>query len=648
MKLAAIYINENYLFENPFVLNFGGKYIYDVHENYNVLSIKRRPNNRFIKDFFDDSGTLLNVSTIVGTNGVGKTSLMYEIVESINRNNSNHVIIFEDGELAVFHNFMRTDKSLEIPFPFENTEVDVNTIYYSPFLDFKPTLSGVDLSFDSILGKDLETLSFLSPPSGFVIPKEVLKQANYKRIRNLKVSDLASPIKEIFDFPDDNLHRITFTRYRIDADEYEVYFENTPSDFRPFLKGLYTKIKMEANDIRNSKRDTDKDQFILQKNMLKNYILMDVFCILIRLMEIENTYLREGHFESLDSNNLDEVLKSSVAFDLFKIWFKDYYYYSKGENKNLPDEELLKLLTFLFDYIDNIEYNSNQKGSFFFDWSLKSIFLETEKVDELYELERKLINSLGKYYAIIDSNDNIEYRTVNQIPNYINFEPSSRNLSSGETAMLNLFSRIHEYFDINVISEMPTERKYKQYLLLLDEADLGFHPIWKRHFVKTLIEFSAKLFQRLEAKVQIIFTTHDALTLSDLPSTNIVYIDKSSNSSSRTILSDSDSQRPKHSFGANLTDLLAESFFLEDSLMGDFARDKIQNTINWLREKNRNIEKKEYHKRIISLVDEPILRTKLEDMYFEVFKDELDQERKKQHLLDIAQQYGLDINFEKS
>ena len=644
MKLAAIYINEHYLFEKPYVLNFGGKYIYNVHEYTNVLSFERTPNNRFIKDFFDDSGTLLNVSAIVGSNGVGKTSLMYEIVECINRNNGNHVIIFEDDELAVLHNFMRPGKSLDIPFPCENTEVDINTIYYSPFLDFKPTLSGIDLSFDSILGKDLETLSFLSPPSGFVIPKEVLKQANYKRIRNLKVSDLASPIKKIFDFPDDNLHRVTFTRYRIDADEYEVFFENTPWDFRPFLKGLYKKIKLEANEIRNSKRDTDQDQFVLQKNLLKNYVLMDMFCLLIRLMEIENTYLQEGHFDKIDKNSHEGLLENNNAFDLYKIWLNDYFY-SKGDRKNLPHKEIVNLLDFLFDYIDNIEYESGQKGSVYFDWSLKSIFLETDKVDALYELERDFINSLSKYYAVSDTNSNIEYRTVSQIPNYINFEPSSRNLSSGETAMLNLFSRIHEYFDINVISEMPTQRKYRQYLLLLDEADLGFHPIWKRHFVNTLIDFSTKLFQKLDTTVQIIFTTHDALTLSDLPSNNIVYVHKSSNVFPRTILTDSDTQKPRHSFGANLTDLLAESFFLEDSLMGDFAREKIQNTINWLHNDNRNMEKKGYHKELINMVDEPILRTKLEDMYFEVFKDEMDQERKKQHLLDIAQQYGLDINF---
>lgn len=644
MTLAAIYIFDYHLFEEPFTLNFGGKYIYNIEEDPRTINITREQNPKYLESFFDESKTLLNVSAIVGSNGAGKTSLLYEIIECLLTNRENNIIIFEDQDSVVLHNFMRVGKAIGIDdFEVKNIQVDVNTVYYSPFLDFKALVDGVDLSFDNLLGKDLENIFDLAPQSSFIYPKEILKQANYKRIRNLKVSELAEPIKEIFDFPDDNLHRVTFTRYRIDANSDDISFQNTPLEFQPFLKKLYLKIREEADVIRNSKRDTPQDQFNLQKNLLKNYILMDVFCILIKLMEIENTYFQEGHFDKIDVYD-EKLIEDNNAFELYKIWFEDYYY-SIGGRKNLPDKEILSLLDFLFNYIDNIEFDSNQRGSTYFNWNLKSIFLETEKVDELYELERKLIGSLGKYYAVSDSNDNIEYRTVSQIPNYINLEPSSRNLSSGETAMLNLFSRIHEYFDITVISEMPTQRKYKQYLLLLDEADLGFHPIWKRHFVKTLIEFSTKLFKKIDAKVQIIFTTHDPLSLSDLPSNNIVYVNKAQDNSAGYIISDSDPHKPRHSFGANLTDLLADSFFLQDSLMGDFAKDKIQETINWLRNENRNLEEKEYHKDLISIVDEPILSTKLEDMYFEVFRDETDKESKKQHLKDMAKRYGLDINF---
>lgn len=649
MILAAIYMFDPFLFNNPITLNFGGQFIYEINENPSTIYINRRPNEQFIKGFFDSSQVLLNISSIVGENGAGKTTLMYEIIESLINNGENNLIIFEDRDNKVnLHNFMRTGKTLNKgDFEIILNDIDINTIYYSPFLDFKPKLKGIDLSFDTILERDLKTIFDLAPQSRTTSPTEILRQANFKRIRNLKASELASPIKEMFDFPDDDIHRISFTRYRIDANEKEVNFENTPWDFRSFLESLFHKIRNEAKAISNSKRSTDEDQFNLQKNLIKNYILMDVFCILIRLMEINNSYLQEGHFENLKLEQLDKVTNKLSAYDLLKLWFQDYYY-SSGDRKNLPGEEILKLLDFLFDFIDSLGFHNSVKGSKFFDWSLKSLFLTTNQADELYKLEQNLINSLAKYYAINDTTGQIKYEVVEEIPHYINFEPSTRNLSSGETAMLNLFSRIHEYFDNN-IAKILTDRKYNFYLLLLDEADLGFHPLWKRGFIKTLIKFCTEFFKQINVNVQVIFTTHDPLTLSDLPSNNIVYILKTSDDHKRTISSHSAHIRPRHSFGANLTDLLADSFYLKDSLMGDFAKEKIQATIDWLRNESRNKDERTYHKRIIALVDEPILKANLEEMYFESMKDELSKQEKMEYLKNIALRLGItNINLNES
>lgn len=646
MTLAAIFLTKNDFFKKSTVLNLGGKYIYEFEEFANgSFGIRRILNEKYIKNFFDSSEVLLNISAVVGANGVGKTSIMKEITSTVTNKRTSNLLIYEKGDKIILHpkqSIVKLDDTDE--FEIGSDIIDISTIYYSPFLDFKAEFNGIDLSFDSILKKDLQSIPELALPGGIIFPSDILKQANYKRYRNLKVSELAKPIKEIFDFPDDNLHRVTFTRYKIDADGHKVTFHNTPRDFQPFLQVLFQKIRDEAGIIRNFKRDSQEDIFILQKNLLKNYILMDFFCLLVKLMEVNNSYLEEGHFKTVDIFKLGSIYNKYNAFGFFKLWLSDYFY-SKADDKNLPDVEVLNLMNFLFEYIDNIEYLKERKGSIYFNWNLKSIFFETEKLDELYKLERTLIVSLSKYYAYNDMKGNLVYDTVSQIPKYINLEPSFRNLSSGETAMLNLFSRIHEYFDINVISNVPTDKKYANYLLLLDEADLGFHPIWKRHFVKTLIEFLTKLFKKIDSKVQIIFTTHDPLALSDLPSNNIVYMSKLSNDSSSSIISNSNSLKPKHSFGANLTDLLADSFFLKDSLMGDFAKDKIQQTIDWLNKEERNIEEKDYHKQLINMVDEPILQTKLESMYYNLFKDEIDLEEKKQHLSNLAEQYGLDINI---
>ena len=137
-------------------------------------------------------------------------------------------------------------------------------------------------------------------------------------------------------------------------------------------------------------------------------------------------------------------------------------------------------------------------------------------------------------------------------------------------------------------------------------------------------------------KIQIIISTHDPLTLSDIPNYNIVYIDRIKNEKSDIVhISEGDS-KPKQSFGANVHDLLANSFFLEDGLMGDFAKDKIEKTIEWLGKKLKSIQEntdanldevqsvKQYHLAIINIIDEPLLKHKLEEMYYDAFPDDID------------------------
>ena len=74
--------------------------------------------------------------------------------------------------------------------------------------------------------------------------------------------------------------------------------------------------------------------------------------------------------------------------------------------------------------------------------------------------------------------------------------------------------------------------------------------------------------------------------------------------------------KPKKTFGANISELLEESFFLENGLIGDFAKEKIEQTINWLnnceiKKSNFNNDfyiedsEKEYHLKVIELTQIP-------------------------------------------
>lgn len=624
MRLAAIYIFDHFLFEESKTINFGSKYNYEILSDGTFCSIKREENLLFIPNFYAEN-TIANVSAIVGTNGVGKTSILKEITNLFaSRHGSKSVVIFENNDEMIVHS-TGYDKKIITQIKYRQQTIDLQTIYYSPFLDFKEQFSGIDLSFDKLLFSDLENIQGVREGNERVIPLERLKQKNSKRIRNLKNSEYAETISKIFDFPDDDLHRVTFTRYMIKADEKEVDFHNTPMDFRFFLNELFLKIRKESSDF-NRSVNNERERFELQKNLYKNYLLMDVFCLLVSLMEFKNTYLSEGHFKSISYDDQKKLIKKYTAFELLEFWLNNYEY-SKGKPQPLPNSEVMNLLYFVYEYLDTIKCDKYGHSQLF-DWSRKNLYFDSENLDKLFLLDKALINKLPTYYSKTGTNDEVYYELLSDLSHFVNLEPSSRNLSSGETAMLNLFSRIFDYFD-NRLLHIQTEKKHANYLLLLDEADLGFHPQWKKNFINILLTFIKDFFTKIGSQVQIVFTTHDPLTLSDLPNYNIIYLDKDIYGKSRIMKYD-DIKRPKKSFAANITELLADSFFVTEGLIGKFASDKIDETINWLNSKDKS--NAEYHKKLIQNIDEPIIQRKLAEMYSEKMKENLSKELLQQEI----------------
>jgi hypothetical protein len=219
------------------------------------------------------------------------------------------------------------------------------------------------------------------------------------------------------------------------------------------------------------------------------------------------------------------------------------------------------------------------------------------------------------------------YQNIHESMQYIQFEfrifnifPEKK-LSTGEQSLLNFYSSIYAF----VRKGEQHIRQQEQYLLLLDEPETGYHATWKKKFIKSITEILPELFKELkqDPNIQVIFTTHDALTLSDIPNDNITYLKKLEDSSIKVFKSN-DNEKPQKSFGANITDLLADSFFVDDGLMGDFARSKIEEVIIWLRNDKKDLSKKDYFKSIVNIIDEPIIQRKLSEMYDKIFNESLE------------------------
>tara|TARA_R110002111_G_scaffold150826_1_gene217531 strand:- start:94 stop:1041 length:948 start_codon:yes stop_codon:yes gene_type:complete len=215
---------------------------------------------------------------------------------------------------------------------------------------------------------------------------------------------------------------------------------------------------------------------------------------------------------------------------------------------------------------------------------------------------------------------------------------STYSLSSGEKALLNFFARIN-----NRINKLNSSGQsiFNYYLLLLDEPELGYHPVWKRKFVDAITKSIPVLFAKLnpnrnlldteskefnDLKTQIIFTTHDPLTLSDIPINNVTFIDKNVDTNKSFIVNHNEDV-DLATFGANVHDLLAHSFFLENGFMGEYAEGMIKSLINYLTNENSDSENPvmqfEWNKmnalKFINTVDEPFIKERLTNLFDEKY-----------------------------
>ena len=225
-------------------------------------------------------------------------------------------------------------------------------------------------------------------------------------------------------------------------------------------------------------------------------------------------------------------------------------------------------------------------------------------------------------------------------------------LSSGEKQLIYGTNTIL-YHLLNIISvHRNNDKKLKRYKyvnMIYDEIELYYHPELQKKFLNYLLSEIKK--QNIEniSGINILLITHSPFILSDIPKQNILYLktkEIKKNKDGHIIkeqISIPQNLDDKNSFGANITDLLADSFFINDGLIGDFAKDKIQITLEWLKneankqkvvfvldnkiilpEFNSREAEVSYHKQVIELIDEPLVRHKLKSLFIEFISEDLE------------------------
>lgn len=144
-------------------------------------------------------------------------------------------------------------------------------------------------------------------------------------------------------------------------------------------------------------------------------------------------------------------------------------------------------------------------------------------------------------------------------------------MSSGERQFLNSISyALYHIKNLEGVTDGENRVHYNHINLVLDEAELYYHPEYQRRYIKMLLEtLSWCNFSRERIRsINIIVVTHSPFILSDVVNDNVLYL-----------VNGEPKKQENESFGANYYDLLYNSFFFEKNAIGEIASEVISELI---------------------------------------------------------------------
>ncbi len=238
------------------------------------------------------------------------------------------------------------------------------------------------------------------------------------------------------------------------------------------------------------------------------------------------------------------------------------------------------------------------------------VYLDELKKDEIYKLIYKYID-----FFYIDICDKGGLRCYDD-------------LSSGEKRLFSQFINLYILIKDN---------NQNNNILLIDEGESFLHPQWQKEYINLLIKFLKTNFK--DKNFHIIFTTHSPFLISDLPKENIIFLDTYKEKDKEVkngkqkignckVLSHDKVLSKKQTFGANIHTLLSDSFFMEEGLMGEFAKSKIDEIKKFynLVEKRKHLKclkpiylnRKDRFWQIQSVIGEPFLQRVIKNYLEEI------------------------------
>lgn len=657
MRLAYLYIDNFRNFTNE-EFNFSTDFSIHYDKDTNSLSICQNE-SKLPENFWGEN--IQDLFMIVGNNGAGKTGVMQFIIKlfiemSININSQNHapeecgfVIFEEDGK---FYSYILGNLRLKCSIPqitnlhggLKRTKLIYLTNVLSsddsrrnqyPAYDRYSFLYDCSISALFHANNRNDVYSERNIANGVSQLDTYLIYEQYKQIKfvfDRNQSQILKEMKKDFRIPvpqklyvgiivDDQLDILL---PEIRQKSWETPLEKFTFGFKPLWGKEFRYLTAHAMQ----SSAAEYFPYILARCTIRS-----LFSSLVRLMPEGNRakFLKEvgqrianekdgfAYFEYIVDGMCNVVVQSGEIF----ISNNEYLSYARHlcDNKHY--------------YLDFLKFIFNERISEHF---------------QIIEPEKWLIWDYSTLHCSIDTSDEWfitflkKYRYVCNPDYFLNFDWG---LSSGEKNLISLFSSLYYIFDRDYTNEKNGAYKiYNKWkgesdpmecdslILMLDEADLTYHPEWQREFINIFTGFLTKIYPPECCKnIQLFISTHSPILLSDMPGKNVIYLkydpkveelktdnlDPNNAKGKKSIVQKS---LPGETFGQNIYTLFKYNFFLENGTIGALAEKKIKKLIEDLEDLEKLVHEKNYNISslkhdlnefwtLAKLVGEPIISGKL-------------------------------------
>ena len=140
--------------------------------------------------------------------------------------------------------------------------------------------------------------------------------------------------------------------------------------------------------------------------------------------------------------------------------------------------------------------------------------------------------------------------------------------------------------------------------------------------LRSLLEILPSIFcsSSKRRNIQIILTTNSPIPASDFLNYNTVFLKRKLNGAKFETVVIENLEDQHETFAANIQSLLSNSFFVNNGLIGNFAKDKINHLILKLKSfEDIPRNDRERIRKLIHQIGEPVIQNKLQQMYNDRF-----------------------------